>query len=65
MKGEKSGVTDGGTGGPRLLIGKFLLTYQEKRGEEKGKRVDNGEVNKENCKREGGKLKMKGGKVRK
>ena len=37
-----SGVTGGGGGGagdripPRLLTGKFLLTYREKRGKEKG-----------------------------
>ena len=44
----------GGQGAPqRLLTGKFLLTYQEKK-RSQGK--------KENCKREGGKLKMEGGK---
>ena len=48
-----SGVTGGGWGAggrlpPRLLTGKFLMTYQEKRGKEKGKRGKNGEEKKEN-----------------
>ena len=43
----------------RLLTGKFLLTYQEKRGKEKKrKRGENWKEKKKNCKREGGKLKM-------
>ena len=42
----------------RLLTGKCLLTYREKIGKEK-----NGEEKKDNCKREGGKLKMEGRKV--
>ena len=48
---------------PRLLTGKFLLTYREnlKRQEKKEK----GGEKKENCKREGAKLKMEGGRVRK
>ena len=44
-----------------FLTGKFLMTYQEKRGKAKRK---NGEE-KENCKREGWKLKMEEGKVTK
>ena len=44
-----------------LLTGKFLLTYREKRGKEKRKNGGNGEENKENWKKEGGKLKMEGG----
>ena len=44
---------------PRLLTGKFLQTYRAKRGKEKIERLENGEK-KENCKREGGKLKMEG-----
>ena len=54
-----SSVTAGGRGqsAPQtLLTGKFLLTYQEKRGKEKR---ENGEEKKENQKREGGKLKWK------
>ena len=56
----------GGQSAPqRLLTGKFLLIYQEKRGKAKkwkGGR-GNGEEKKENCKREGGKLKLElGGK---
>ena len=42
----------------RLLTGKFLLTYWEKRGKEKRERGENGEEMKENFKREGGKLEM-------
>ena len=40
-----------------LFTGKWLLTYQEKRGKVKRK---NGEENYENCKRESGKFKMQG-----
>ena len=51
---------------PRLLTGKFLLTYGEKKRQGKmGKRGENWEKKKENCKREGGKLKTEGGKVTK
>ena len=61
-----SGVTGWERGGGecplKLLTGKFLLTYREKRG--KGKR-GNGEEMKESRKREGGKLKMERGKVTK
>ena len=47
----------------RLLIGKFLLTYREKRGKEKRENVAE---KKENREREGGKeLKMEWGKVTK
>ena len=47
----------------RLLTGKFLLPYREKRGKEKR---ENRAKKKENLKREGGrKLKMEGGKVTK
>ena len=53
-------VTGGGGGGqgtecpppPRLLTGKFLLTYREKRGKKKMEKGKNVEENKENCKRE-------------
>ena len=61
-----SGVT-GGWGGAqgeecpqprRVLTGKFVLNYRGKRGKDKkGKGV---KFEKENCKREGGKLKMEG-----
>ena len=44
---------------PRLLTGKFL-TYWEKSGKEKMEKGENGEEKKENCEREGGKLKMGG-----
>ena len=49
---------------PRLMMGKFLLTYsvkREKRGKEK--KTGNGAEKKENWKRDGGKLKKEGGKV--
>ena len=53
----------GGRVPPRLLSGKFLLTYREKRGKQKKvrgvKSGENWEENKENCQREGEKLKMK------
>ena len=57
-----SGVTGGGAGGaecpPRLLTGKFLLTYREKRGKEKkGKGWK--------LSRKGGKLEMEAGKRQK
>ena len=41
MQGEGSGVTGGGRGAEcpqRLVSGKFLLTFQEKRGKEKKKK---------------------------
>ena len=63
-----SGITGKGRGAefpPRLLTGKFLLTYREKEARKKGKRGENGEEKKENYKKEGGKLKMEGGKVTK
>ena len=64
---EDSALTSGGGGWQsapqRLLTGKFLLMYQEKRGKEKGKRGENLEEKKENGKREGGKLEMEVGKV--
>ena len=67
MRPIYSGVTGRGVVGwgrvppsQRLLTGKFLLTYREKRDKEKR---ENGAEKKENLKREGGKLKMKGGKV--
>ena len=52
----------GGVGGggrvppspPRLLTGKFLMTYREKRSKEK--KSENWEERKENCEREGGKI---------
>ena len=53
-----SGVT-GGWGG-QVFTGKFLLTYRKNRGKEKG---GNGEEKKENCGRDGGKLKMEGKEV--
>ena len=59
-----SGVTGrgGGQGGQsapqRLLTGKFLLTYREKRGKEKREKGRKLRRKKENCKREGGKLEM-------
>ena len=54
-----SGVTVGGqSASQRLLTGKFLLTYWEKESRKKGKRGENFEEKKENCKREGGKLEM-------
>ena len=53
------GLGAGGAESPqRFLTGKFLLTYQEKRGKEKRKRDENWEEKKENCKMEGGKLEM-------
>ena len=61
-----SGITGGGRGvrmPQRLLTGKILLTYRDKRGKEKmEKGGGNGEGKKENCKKEGGKWKMEGGK---
>ena len=45
---------------PPVFTRKFLLTNQEKRGKEKG---ESGEEKKENCRREGAKCKLKGGKV--
>ena len=60
-----SGITGGGRGvrmPQRLLTGKILLTYWDKRGKEKMEKGGNGEGKKENCKKEGGKLKMEGGK---
>ena len=48
-----SGVTGGG--GQRVLTGKFLLLYQEKRGKEKR---ENGAEKKENQKREGEQFRM-------
>ena len=60
-----AGVTGGWGGGGhrgrvplRLLTRKFVLNYREKRGEEK--RENGVKIEKENCKREGGKLKMEG-----
>ena len=47
---------------PQLLTGKFLLTYLETIGKEKIEKGENGEGKKGNCKREGGNLKMEGGK---
>ena len=61
-----SGITGGGQSAPqRLLTGKFLLTYWDKRGNEKRENGmgENWEEKKENCKREGGKLEMEVGKV--
>ena len=65
-----SGVTGGGQGAecpPRLLTGKFLLTYREKIGKKrqgkKGKGVKIEKKRRENCKREGGKLEMEVGKL--
>ena len=58
-----SGVTGGGQCVPqRLLTGKFLLTYREKRGKAK---MEKGEKKRRKIgrKREGGKLKWKEGKV--
>ena len=46
----------------RLQTGKFLLTYREKEARKKGKRSENWEETKENCKMEGGKLEMEVGK---
>ena len=50
----------------RLLTWKYLLTYNvsgKKRQGKKGKKGENCEEKKENCKREGGKLEMEIGKV--
>ena len=53
----------------RLMTGEFLLTYGERRGDlerKKGKRGENREEKKENCKKKkGGKLKMEVRKVTK
>ena len=59
------GVRGGAECPQRLPTGKFLLTYWEKRDKEKMKKGENGEEKKENCKREGEKLKMEGGEVTK
>ena len=49
----------GGEGPQRLLTGKFLLTYQEKRGKKKRGRVENGEEKKEIVKGKVGNWKWK------
>ena len=62
-----SGITGGGGGAeypPRLLTGKFLLTYREKRGKEKKGKGVKLRRKEGYCKREG-KLQMESGKVTK
>ena len=51
-----SGMAGGQSAPLRVLTGKFLLTYREKKARKKWKRGENGVEKKENCKREGGKL---------
>ena len=66
--GSCSGVTGGGRGQSaplRLLTVKFLLTYQEKKARKKREKGENEEEKKENCIKEGGKLKIEGEKVTK